>query len=71
MGVKRHTTLNLDADLVAEAQEILASANATETIHRALQEVVDRERRRQLLDMGIGDLSPHRLEQMRANRIDR
>jgi Arc/MetJ family transcription regulator len=55
-------------ELVEEAQRILGTRQATETIHRALQEVVDRDRRRRLLDMGIGDLTPQRLEEMRQNR---
>ncbi len=68
MTVKKHTTLNLDVDLLREAQRALGTREATETIHRALEDVVAREKRRQLLDMGLGDLSPERLEDMRRNR---
>lgn len=68
MATRRHTTLNLDIDLLAEAQRALDTRQATETIHRALREVVDREKRRQLLQMGQGDLTPQRLEEMRRNR---
>lgn len=65
---KKHTTLNLDMDLVREAQRVLGTRKATETIHRALEDVIAREKRRQLLEMGVGDLSPERLEEMRRNR---
>ncbi len=68
MATRRHTTLNLDIDLLAEAQRALDTRQATETIHRALREVVDREKRRQLLQMGQGDLTLQRLEEMRRNR---
>lgn len=68
MGARRHTTLNLDVELVTEAQQIYGTARATETIHRALQDVVDRDKRRRLLEMGQGDLTPQKLEEMRRNR---
>ena len=68
MAARRHTTLNLDMKLIAEAQRILGTTQATETIHRALREVVDRDRRRQLLELGRGDLTPQSLEEMRQNR---
>jgi len=68
MSARRHTTLNLDMTLIEEAQQVLGTVQATETIHRALQEVIDREKRRRLLEMGIGDLTPERLEMMRRNR---
>jgi Arc/MetJ family transcription regulator len=45
--VKR-TSLNLDLDLVAEARKALGSNGTTDTIHRALEEVVRRERLRRL-----------------------
>lgn len=68
MATRRHTTLNLDIDLLAEAQRALDTRQATETVHRVLREVVDREKRRQLLQMGQGDLTLQRLEEMRRNR---
>lgn len=68
MKSRRHTTLNLDMELVKEAQQVLGTTRATDTIHLALQEVINRDRRRRLLDMGAGDLSPQRLEEMRRNR---
>lgn len=68
MGDRRHTTLNVDMELIMEAQQIVGTAQVTETIHRALRDVVDREKRRQLLSMDRGDLTPQRLEEMRRNR---
>jgi Arc/MetJ family transcription regulator len=68
MAVRRHTTLNLDMELVQEAQRVLGTPRATEAIHRALQEIVDRDKRRRLLEMGVGDLTPQRLGEMRQNR---
>ena len=45
--VKR-TSLNLDLDLVGRAREVLGSNGTTDTIHRALEEVVRREKLRRL-----------------------
>jgi Arc/MetJ family transcription regulator len=44
----KRTSLNLDLDLVAQAREVLQTRTATETIHRALDEVVTREALRKL-----------------------
>jgi Arc/MetJ family transcription regulator len=44
----RHTTLNLDMDLVEEARRVLKTKQVTETVHRALQEVVSAEKRASL-----------------------
>jgi Arc/MetJ family transcription regulator len=68
MTTRRHTTLNLDPLLIQEAQQVLGTTRATDTIHRALREVIDRDKRRRLLDMGVGELTPDRLEDIRANR---
>jgi len=47
--VKR-TSLNLQLDLVAEARAILNTKGTTDTIHRALEDVVRRERLRRLTE---------------------
>jgi Arc/MetJ family transcription regulator len=39
----KRTSLNLDLDLVAQARDVLDTRTTTETIHRALDEVVRRE----------------------------
>lgn len=54
--VKR-TSLNLDLDLVAKAREALGSNGTTDTIHRALEEVVRREKLRRLTEYDFSDLT--------------
>ena len=68
MHSRRHTTLNLDMELIEEARQVLGTARATETIHLALHAVIDRDKRRRLLEMGMGDLTPERLQELRQNR---
>lgn len=65
--VKR-TSLNLELDLVAEARAILDTRGTTDTVHRALAEVVRRERLRQLAGERFDDLTPESLSQLRATR---
>lgn len=66
--MRKHTTVDLDRDLVAQAREVLGTTSATETIHAALEEVV-RARRR----LGILELKPALtladLDAMRAHRF--
>ncbi len=50
MPVIKRTSLNLHVDLVAEARDILETRGTTDTIHRALEEVVRRERLRRLAE---------------------
>jgi Arc/MetJ family transcription regulator len=54
--VKR-TSLNLDLDLVAKAREALGSNGTTDTIHRALEEVVRREKLRRLTEYDFSMLT--------------
>jgi Arc/MetJ family transcription regulator len=65
---KRHTTVNLDEDLLRDAMEVLGTKQVTDTIHRALDEVVKRQRREWLLAHDLPDLTPEALERMRAWR---
>lgn len=44
------TSLNLDLDLVAEARVVLETRTTTDTVHRALDEVVRREALRKLAE---------------------
>jgi Arc/MetJ family transcription regulator len=55
-------------ELITQAQRVLGTSQVTDTVNRALKDVVDRDRRRQLLAMGRGDLTPERLDEMRRNR---
>ena len=45
----KRTSLNLDFDLLNEAKEILRTEETTETIHRALEDVVRQARLRRLV----------------------
>ena len=63
------TTLNLDPDLIRAAQEVLGTRQTTETVHRALQEVVGREMRRRLAELPLTELTPESLERMRRGRF--
>lgn len=63
--MKRHTTLNIDPDLVAEARRALGTRGTTDTVHAALEDVVKRNRRRRLLTYDLPHLTPEALEEMR------
>ena len=65
--VKR-TSLNLDVDLVAQAREVLGSNGTTDTIHRALEDVVRRERLCRLAAEPFEDLTPEALAELRKPR---
>ena len=66
--MKKHTTIDLDTDLVREAAEALGTTRTTDTIHAALNEVVRRRQRMTILDfqpaIGLADL-----DAMRAHRF--
>lgn len=66
----KHTTLNLDTDLLAAAQAILGTTQVTETIHRALQEVINGRKRRWLAAYDFSALTPEALEKMRRSRVN-
>src|SRR5438874_2131791 len=46
LPMRKHTTIDLDADLVQQAGEVLGSRRTTDTIHAALADVVRRRKRR-------------------------
>jgi Arc/MetJ family transcription regulator len=62
------TSINLELDLVAEAREILGTRGTTDTIHRALAEVVRRENVRRLAEETLQDLTPDALDRLRQTR---
>lgn len=66
--MKRRTSLNLDVDLVAQARDVLGTNGTTETVHRALEDVIRRERLRQLAAETFDDLTPEVLDQLRRPR---
>jgi Arc/MetJ family transcription regulator len=55
--VKR-TSLNLDLDLVAQARKVLGTNGTTDTVHRALEDVIREERLRRLADWTFEHLTP-------------
>lgn len=65
--VKR-TSLNLDLELVGKAREVLGSKGTTDTVHRALEEVVRQERLRRLAEWDFSELTPEVLDRLRATR---
>jgi Arc/MetJ family transcription regulator len=67
--VKR-TSLNLDLDLVADAREVLQTRGTTDTIHRALEEVVRQRRLEELAKRTFEELTPEALEELRRWRTD-
>ncbi len=66
--MRKHTTIDLDADLVRAAREVLGTSTTTETVHAALDEIVRRRRR-----LSISELRPALtladLDAMRAHRF--
>ncbi len=64
--MRKHTTIDLDLDLVREAATSLGTTRTTDTIHAALAEVVARRRRAALARMPLPDLTPEALEEMRS-----
>lgn len=66
--VVKHTTLNLDIELLAEAKQALGTKRVTETVHRALEEVVRARRRAWLASQDFADLTPEALARMREPR---
>lgn len=68
MSVIKRTSLNLELDLVAEAREILGTHGTTDTVTRALEEIVRREKLRELAERTFEDLTPEALEELRRTR---
>jgi Arc/MetJ family transcription regulator len=66
--MRKHTTLDLDEDLMREAAAALGTHRTTDTVHAALAEVVARRRRARLAGHDFPDLTPDTLEAMRAPR---
>lgn len=62
--MRKHTTIDLDTDLVTAAADVLGTRRTTETIHAALEEVVAVRRRLRLLDfqpeLSLSDLAASR-----------
>lgn len=57
-GEVKRITLNADARLLRQAQEVLGTTTATDTINRSLAEVVRRHRLGSLAERRFPDLAP-------------
>ena len=55
MHMTKRTSLNLDLDLVAQARKELDSNGTTDTIHRALEEVVRQGKLRRLAEYDFSE----------------
>jgi Arc/MetJ family transcription regulator len=66
--MRKHTTLDLDQDLVRDAAAALGTSRTTDTVHAALADVVARRRRAVLAQLEFPDLTPETLAVMRAPR---
>jgi Arc/MetJ family transcription regulator len=66
--MRKHTTIDLDADLVGEARQVLGTTTTTDTIHAALAEVVRARRRMAILELHPA-LTLADLDAMRAHRF--
>jgi Arc/MetJ family transcription regulator len=67
-SMRKHTTLDLDQDLVRDAAAALGTSRTTDTVHAALADVVARRRRAVLALLELPDLTPDTLASVRAPR---
>jgi Arc/MetJ family transcription regulator len=63
----KRTSLNLDLDLVAKARDVLDTSTTTETVHRALEDVIRRDALRRLAEWRP-DMTLDELERIRRWR---
>jgi hypothetical protein len=66
--MRKHTTMDLDQDLVREAAAVLGTRRTVETVHAALADVVARRKRAWLARYELADLTPEAVEEMRRPR---
>ncbi len=64
----KRMTFNADADLLQQAQRVLGTATATDTINAALAEVVGRDGLHAFRDLPPLDLTPEMLRELRKPR---
>lgn len=67
-AMRKHTTIDLDTDLVRQAGEVLGTTKTTDTVHAALADVVRRRLRMEILRLRPG-LDLDDLRAMRAHRF--
>jgi Arc/MetJ family transcription regulator len=68
MGMRKHTTIDLDQDLVRQAATVLGTTKTTDTVHAALADVVRRQRRLGLFEIAH-DLDLAALDALRSDRF--
>jgi hypothetical protein len=68
MRMVKRTSLNLRNDLVDEARAVLGTRTTTDTVHRALEEVVRRRKLEALADERFDDLTDETLAELRRTR---
>ena len=66
--MRKHTTIDLDQDLVREAATVLGTTRTTDTVHSALSDVVRRRRREGILDLP-NDLDLRARDEIRSHRF--
>lgn len=66
--MRRHTTLDLDVDLIREAADVLGTSRPGETVNAALTEVIRARKRARLLELST-DLTLDDLRAMRTARF--
>lgn len=66
--MRKHTTIDLDPELVGEARRALGTRSTTETIHAALEDVVRRRQRLTITRLRPA-LTLSDLDAMRAHRF--
>jgi hypothetical protein len=66
--VIKRTSLNIDLELVGQARAILGARGTTDTVRRALEEVVRRDKLRRLAEETFDDLTPEALAELRRTR---
>jgi Arc/MetJ family transcription regulator len=63
----KRTSLNLDLDLVARAREVLQTSTTTDTVRRALEDVIRRDALRRLAEWRP-EMTLEELDRMRQPR---
>ncbi len=63
--MRKHTTVNLDRESVRAAAAILGTSTIAGTVHAALTQVVERDKRSWLARSPLPDLTPEALEEQR------
>lgn len=61
--------MNVDMELANEASRVLGTRTTTETVDRAMREVVRRARLKRLAGRELRDLTPEALDALREQRM--